>query len=133
MTEVQIASRIPLDDYAAVIGTGEIDELRALAKPLLGRSVEMVNSTAVGGGVAEILNRLIPLAEELGIAHPLGSHDRRRRLLRGHQGVSQRAARRALPRRPRDFDVFRAYNERIFAAFRSTPNSSSFTIRNPPA
>src|SRR5438034_7233062 len=25
----------------------------------------MINSTAVGGGVAEILNRLVPLAEEL--------------------------------------------------------------------
>jgi len=67
MTPVQMASRIPLDDYAAVIGAGELDELRALAKPLQGRTVEMVNSTAVGGGVAEILNRFVPLAEELGL------------------------------------------------------------------
>src|SRR5271157_1247554 len=67
MTLVQMASRIPLDDYAAVIGAGELDELRALAKPLQGRSIEMVNSTAVGGGVAEILNRFVPLAEELGL------------------------------------------------------------------
>jgi len=62
-----MASRIPLDDYAAVIGAGELDELRALAKPLQGRTVEMVNSTAVGGGVAEILNRFVPLTEELGL------------------------------------------------------------------
>src|SRR5207248_1507360 len=47
---------------------GEIEELRALAKPLRGRSMEMINSTAVGGGVAEILNRLVPLAEELELA-----------------------------------------------------------------
>jgi trehalose synthase len=65
MSEVAIASRIPLDDYAALLGEGEIDELRVLAKPLRGRSIEMINSTAVGGGVAEILNRLLPLAEEL--------------------------------------------------------------------
>jgi trehalose synthase len=65
MSEVAIASRIPLDDYAALLGAGEIDELRVLAKPLRGRSIEMINSTAVGGGVAEILNRLLPLAEEL--------------------------------------------------------------------
>jgi trehalose synthase len=56
---------IPLDDYAALLGAGEIDELRVLAKPLRGRSIEMINSTAVGGGVAEILTRLLPLAEEL--------------------------------------------------------------------
>lgn len=67
MSEVAIASRIPLDDYAQLLGTGEIAELRMLAKPLRGRSVEMINSTAVGGGVAEILNRLVPLAEELDI------------------------------------------------------------------
>jgi len=67
MTPVQLASRIPLDDYASVIGAGELDELRALAKPLQGRTVEMVNSTAVGGGVAEILTRFVPLTEELGL------------------------------------------------------------------
>jgi trehalose synthase len=65
MSEVAIASRIPLDDYRALLGEGEIDGLRVLAKPLRGRSIEMINSTAVGGGVAEILNRLLPLAEEL--------------------------------------------------------------------
>jgi len=67
MSPVQLANRIPLSDYAGVIGEGEIEELRTLAKPLAGRSVEMVNSTAVGGGVAEMLNRLVPLAEELGL------------------------------------------------------------------
>jgi trehalose synthase len=66
MMETQLASsRIPLEDYARLLGAGEIEELRALAKPLRGRSMEMINSTAVGGGVAEILTRLIPLAEEL--------------------------------------------------------------------
>jgi trehalose synthase len=65
MSDAAIASRIPLDDYRALLGQGEIDELRVLAKPLRGRSIGMINSTAVGGGVAEILNRLLPLAEEL--------------------------------------------------------------------
>jgi trehalose synthase len=68
MNPVQLATHIPLSDYAGVIGEGEIEELRTLAKPLAGRSVEMVNSTAVGGGVAEMLNRLVPLTEELGLA-----------------------------------------------------------------
>lgn len=67
MSPVQFSSRIPLTDYGRVIGEGEIEELRTLAKPLEGCSVEMVNSTAVGGGVAEMLNRLVPLAEELGL------------------------------------------------------------------
>ncbi|OFV95056.1 MAG: glycosyl transferase family 1 [Acidobacteria bacterium RIFCSPLOWO2_02_FULL_61_28] len=56
-----------LEDYAAVVGQAEIHELRELAMRLSGRRVKMVNSTAVGGGVAEILNRLVPLLNELGV------------------------------------------------------------------
>jgi len=65
MTATQVLNRIPLDEYVPLLGEPEVEELRALAKPLRGKRVKMVNSTAVGGGVAEILNRLIPLAEEL--------------------------------------------------------------------
>jgi trehalose synthase len=54
-----------LDEYGAVIGQPQLDELRILASPLRGKTVKMVNSTAVGGGVAEILNRLVPLLTEL--------------------------------------------------------------------
>ena len=49
------------EDYAPIIGKPELDEIRFLARHLRGKTVKMVNSTAVGGGVAEILNRLIPL------------------------------------------------------------------------
>ncbi len=54
-----------LDDYRAIIGAAELDELRFLARDLKGKSMKMVNSTAVGGGVAEMLNRLVPLLGEL--------------------------------------------------------------------
>ena len=59
---------IHLDDYRAVLGDPEVAELQALAAPLQGRTVQMVNSTAVGGGVAEILTRLVPILQELGLA-----------------------------------------------------------------
>ncbi len=58
---------IHLDDYSPLLGPEEVAELRALAAPLQQRSIQMVNSTAVGGGVAEILNRLVPLVQELGL------------------------------------------------------------------
>jgi len=59
---------IHLDDYIGVLGEAEVAELRTLAAPLQGRTVQMVNSTAVGGGVAEILTRLVPILQELGLA-----------------------------------------------------------------
>jgi trehalose synthase len=61
------AHSISLDAYIPLLGAPEIEELRALAAQISGRTVQMVNSTAMGGGVAEILNRLIPLMQELGL------------------------------------------------------------------
>lgn len=111
MKEAQIAGRIPLDDYAALLGAGEIEELRALAKPLRGRSVQMVNSTAVGGGVAEILNRLIPLAEELEIKIRwdvmTGGNDFFDVTKSFHNALHGGP----YHARPEDFDIFLAYNE----------------------
>jgi trehalose synthase len=54
-----------LDDYQSIVGSAVIDELRFLARDLKGKTLKMVNSTAVGGGVAEMLNRLVPLLGEL--------------------------------------------------------------------
>ncbi len=54
-----------LDDYRSIVGMAEIDELRFLARELKGKTLKMVNSTAVGGGVAEMLNRLVPLLNEV--------------------------------------------------------------------
>jgi len=56
-----------LDAYAPFVGQATIDELRVLGTRMRGRSIQHVNSTAVGGGVAEILTRLVPLTRELGI------------------------------------------------------------------
>jgi trehalose synthase len=67
MTATQVDHRASLDEYESLLGAAEIDELRAFARPLRGRPIQMINSTLVGGGVAEILNRLIPLAQELGL------------------------------------------------------------------
>ena len=56
-----------LSDYEAIIGEQEIQELHILAAELKGKKILHVNSTAVGGGVAEILNRMVPLFNELGV------------------------------------------------------------------
>jgi trehalose synthase len=56
-----------LEQYAQVAGEDVVDHLRQLAAPLSGMRVVHVNSTRMGGGVAEILAKLIPLKRELGI------------------------------------------------------------------
>jgi trehalose synthase len=56
-----------LDGYHEVVGDGPLRVLRGLARKLKGHRVAMVNSTATGGGVAEILHRLVRLMNELGV------------------------------------------------------------------
>jgi trehalose synthase len=56
-----------LEQYAGIVGEEVIEHLRQLANPLKDMKIVHVNSTREGGGVAEILNRLIPLKRELGI------------------------------------------------------------------
>ena len=56
-----------LDSYAAVAGEDVVSHLRQLAAPLKGLRVVHVNSTRSGGGVAEILEWLVPLMRELGL------------------------------------------------------------------
>lgn len=60
---------VKLNDYAEIIGEQTIKELRILGERLhdIGESILHVNSTAIGGGVAEILSRLVPLFQEVGV------------------------------------------------------------------
>jgi len=69
MTVVQAGSggASLVEGYRAVIGDGAMRALEALARSLRGHRLVMVNSTATGGGVAEILRRLVPLLTELGV------------------------------------------------------------------
>ncbi len=56
-----------LNDYAPIVGNDVIGELHLLADRLTGKSIININSTSVGGGVAEILTRMIPILRELGV------------------------------------------------------------------
>ena len=70
LTEVQVGV-LPLKRFAKVIGRGQMREaLKAGAKTrkrLAGRVVWNVNSTAAGGGVAELLQSLLCYARSVGI------------------------------------------------------------------
>jgi trehalose synthase len=100
-----------IDEYVPIVGQSIVDDLRLLAERLRGKVVQHVNSTAVGGGVAEILNRMVPLLRELGV-------DTRWDLIRGGEQffAVTKKFHNALHGSPeeigqRDFDVFLATSE----------------------
>ena len=65
--ESHIQSRSRLQDYEPIVGRSCLEELRTLAGELSGKVVQNINSTFVGGGVAEILEHMIPLLNQLGV------------------------------------------------------------------
>lgn len=56
-----------IDNYASFVGEECIAGIRDLAKDLQGTTLLHVNSTSSGGGVAEMLHRLLPLFSDLGL------------------------------------------------------------------
>jgi len=58
---------VRIEDYREVAPKGTVDFLCRLSERVKDRSFLHVNSTRYGGGVAEILNRLVPMMSALGI------------------------------------------------------------------
>jgi trehalose synthase len=58
-----------LDQYKHLVGENALAQIYRAAESLAGLHVLHVNTTAEGGGVAELLHSLLPLMEELGIFH----------------------------------------------------------------
>jgi trehalose synthase len=58
---------ININDYRKVVGDEIIDGLFIIAEKLSGKMIQNINSTAVGGGVAEILSRMLPLLKQLNV------------------------------------------------------------------
>ncbi len=103
---------IKIDDYISIVGQSTIDEIKMLAQKMGGKRVQNINSTAVGGGVAEILTRMVPLLRELGI-------DAKWDLVKGGQDFYSvtKKFHNALHGRPeiidqRDFDIFTETSKR---------------------
>jgi trehalose synthase len=56
-----------LEDHRKIVGDKIVDEIIKEAEPLKGKYVSHINSTYYGGGVAEILDSLVYLMNEVGI------------------------------------------------------------------
>ena len=57
----------PLEAYEAIVGSSVLTQLRRLGEKLAGLRVVHVNSTREGGGVAEILEWMIPHMRDVGV------------------------------------------------------------------
>jgi trehalose synthase len=67
MLRVELNRKVKLDDYTPIVGEKQVEQAKALGKQLEGISVTHVNSTAFGGGVAELLHSMIPLMRDVGL------------------------------------------------------------------
>ncbi len=124
--------RLALDAYRGISADDEMAEIGALAERLRGARVVHVNATAYGGGVAELLQSLVPLERGVGldsqwwtISAPAVFFDATKRLHNALQGMpldlstTQRAllqsvARRQSPKLPAA-DVVVAHDPQVVA------------------
>lgn len=67
MRHVPLAQKTSLAEYARLVGDDVIDEIETLARPLRGARVAHLSATAQGGGVAELLQTLVPLMRSAGL------------------------------------------------------------------
>src|SRR4030043_181360 len=95
-----------IEEYIPIVSQSVVDDLRLLADRLKGKVVQNINSTSVGGGVAEILTRMTPLLRELEV-------DARWDLIKGGEQFFEATKKfhNALHGRPQeikqnDFDIF---------------------------
>lgn len=56
-----------LEDYREIIGDEVISSIYKKARKLYGKRIVHINSTYLGGGVARILNSLVPLMNDIGL------------------------------------------------------------------
>ena len=59
---------LTIEKYRQIIGDTEVEKIQDAASPLSEKKVAHINSTYQGGGVAEILNSLISLMNDVGIS-----------------------------------------------------------------
>lgn len=57
-----------ISDYSGIAPKGDLQLLQKLGEKLRNKAFLHINSTRAGGGVAEILQRMIPLLQEIGIS-----------------------------------------------------------------
>ncbi|MCL4395791.1 MAG: glycosyl transferase family 1, partial [Chloroflexi bacterium] len=62
-----VLKRKALGDYEPIVGDSIVQEIYGVASRLKGVRLLQLNSTATGGGVAELLNSLVPLEANCGL------------------------------------------------------------------
>ncbi|MGQ9759614.1 MAG: glycosyltransferase [Candidatus Methanomethylicaceae archaeon] len=58
---------VRLEDYTPIVGKGEVESIKDLSNHVKSAKVLHVNATKFGGGVAEMLSRVVPLARSVGL------------------------------------------------------------------
>ncbi|ASA77999.1 trehalose synthase [Thermococcus sp. 5-4] len=67
MFQIMELSQKRIEDYSSVAGEDAVSRIMEKGEKLSGTKLAHVNSTAYGGGVAEILSNLVPLMNDIGI------------------------------------------------------------------
>jgi trehalose synthase len=121
-----------IQNYERIVGIPVISQLRRLGDQLKGKRVVHVNSTAEGGGVAEILAWMVPLMNDLGLNAQweviLGTSEffaMTKAVHNGLQGYS-------VLLKNRDWDIYRDVNQKNFERLRNVLEDADVVVIHDP-
>lgn len=97
-----------LEAYEPIVGPAVIGQLRRLGEKLQGTRVVHVNSTREGGGVAEILEWMIPLMQDVGLQASWEVLQGSNRFFTVTKAIHNGLHGQAVDISPKDWDVYRS-------------------------
>ena len=120
-----------LEAYRDIVSSGTMDRLQQAADKVRPWTLQHVNSTAVGGGVAEILTRMLPMLKELGIQASWDVIDGNSEFFEATKAFTTPCTDRPAARPSECSTPFAKPPTATDASSRSRATSYSFTTRSP--
>jgi trehalose synthase len=121
-----------LEAYGQAAGSDVVAHLGQLARTLEGRRIVHVNSTREGGGVAEILHKMIPLTRELGLEADWEIIEGDADFYRCTKGFHNALQGQPVEISPRLLEAYEETNRRNAAALAPTLEAADFVIIHDP-
>jgi trehalose synthase len=121
-----------LQKYSKVAGIDVIEHLRQLAQPLQGMNVVHINSTKLGGGVAEILHKMVPLMSELGLKTSWEIINGEKEFYQCTKGFHNALQGNPIDLPEKFFRIYEKVNERTVETFKSKLENADLVIIHDP-
>ncbi len=121
-----------LSSYEGIVGSAVLGQLRQLGEKLAGASIVHVNSTREGGGVAEILDWMVPLMNDAGLSASWEVIHGEPRFFEITKAFHNGLQGHTVPLTMKDWKIYEDVNEKNFERLRPALEEANFVVIHDP-